>query len=153
QAVWRLARVFEARKLYQSARDAYLDLLARYPQAHVPAADSEGTVAQVVTAELARAPYPQLGGDRLQPAIPVPLVRRWHWEGPPNQEVRAISAGGIAPSLDAGRLFLVERDGLRLLDPATGSPRWFAEIGAPIVWAAYSADKIIVASQREIAAL
>ncbi len=106
-----------------------------------------------MTAELTRSPYSLLEGDRAQPVIPVPLFRRWHWQPPPNQEMRALSALGMAPSLDAGRLLIVEREGLRFLDPRTGSPRWFSELGAPILWAAYSADKIIVASAREIAAL
>src|SRR5262249_42763061 len=32
QALWCLARVYDARKLFVSARDSYLDLLARYPK-------------------------------------------------------------------------------------------------------------------------
>ncbi|MGO9915177.1 MAG: PQQ-binding-like beta-propeller repeat protein [Isosphaeraceae bacterium] len=153
RAGWRLARAYESRKLYLSARDTYLDLLARYPHERVPDTDSGQTVADLVTAELTRSPYSLLEGDRAQPVIPVPLFRRWHWQPPPNQEMRALSALGMAPSLDAGRLLIVEREGLRFLDPRTGSPRWFSELGAPILWAAYSADKIIVASAREIAAL
>jgi outer membrane protein assembly factor BamB len=153
RAIWRLARVYEARKLYLSARDTYADLLARYPQARVPDTDRGGPVADVVTALLARSPYSLLEGDRPQPLIPLPLFRRWHWQPPANQEMRAVCAEGIAPSLDASRLLLVEREGLRLLDPRTGSPRWFSEMGGPINWAAYSADKIIVASARAIAAL
>ena len=60
---------------------------------------------------------------------------------------------GVAPSLDAGRLFLVEKTGLRLLDPSTGSPRWSSELGAPAVWAGYLADKLIAATPRQIVAL
>jgi len=153
RAGWRLARAYESRKLFLSARNTYLDLLARYPQAHIPDSDNGRTVAEVVTAELARSPYSLLEGDRPQPLIPVPLFRRWQWQPPANQEVRALCALGIAPSPDASRLLLVEREGLRFLDPRTGSPRWFSETGGSIVWAAYSADKIIVASPQAIAAL
>jgi len=153
QAVWRLARSYESRKLYLAARDTYLDLLARYPRVRVPDAGAGRPVADLVAAELARSPYCVLEGDRPQPLIPLPLVRRWHWQPPANQEIRAVCAEGLAPSLDASQLLLVERKGLRLLDPRTGSPRWFSEIAGPIKWAAYAADKIIVASDRGVAAL
>ena len=64
-----------------------------------------------------------------------------------------IGAAGVAPSLDAGRLFMVEKTGLRLLDPSTGLPRWSADLGAPAVWAGYLADKLIAATARQIVAL
>ena len=32
RAIWSMARVYDARKLYVAARDAYLDLLARFPK-------------------------------------------------------------------------------------------------------------------------
>ena len=86
--------------------------------------------------------------------IPVPLFRRWHWQPPANQEMRAVCCRGQSPLrwMRAGCSWS-SGEGLRLLDPRTGSPRWFSEMGAPVVWAAYSADKMIVASPREIAAL
>jgi outer membrane protein assembly factor BamB len=64
-----------------------------------------------------------------------------------------ISAEGVAPSLDAGRLFLVEKTGLRLLDPANGLPRWSCELGEPAVWAGYLSDKLIAATRHQIVAL
>ena len=91
----------------------------------------EGTVAELVAAELARPLYAQLIADRPVPSTPVPLVRRWHWQAPSGQPLKVISADGVAPSLDAGRLFLVEKTGLRLLDPSSGLPRWSCELGAP----------------------
>jgi outer membrane protein assembly factor BamB len=151
-AIWRLAQVYEARKLYLSARDAYLDLLARYPHARVPETAGGKTVADLVPTELTRTPYSQLEGDRLAARLPVPLFRRWQWQPPLEQKMRAVSAFGVAPSLDASRLLVVEPEGLRLLDPRTGSPRWFSAMVLPVVWAAYSADKIIAASAREVAA-
>ena len=59
----------------------------------------------------------------------------------------------MLPSVDAGRVFLVEKTGLRLLDPDTGTPRWVSDLGGPAVWAGYLADKLIVATSRQIAAL
>ncbi len=55
QALWRLAHVYEARKLLLAARDSYLELAARFPNLKVQWLDSSATVAELVTAELARA--------------------------------------------------------------------------------------------------
>jgi cellulose synthase operon protein C len=153
QAIWRLARVYEMRKLFLSARDSYLELQARYPQVTLNETGGKRTVAELVAAELARPLYAQLIADRPLPPTPVPLLRRWYWPAPAGEPLRVIGASGVAPSLDAGRLFIVENTGLRLLDPATGLPRWSADLGAPAVWAGYLADKLIAATPRQIVAL
>jgi outer membrane protein assembly factor BamB/tetratricopeptide (TPR) repeat protein len=152
-AIWRLAHVYEARKLFLSARDSYLDLLARFPHVPLKGSDLSGTVAERVTAELARAPFAQFVGDRPVPGTPIPLARRWHWPGPSGEATRVITAVGVAPSLDAGRLFVVEKTGLRMIDPASGLPRWSADLGGPAVWAGYLSDKLIAATSRQIVAL
>ncbi len=109
RALWRLARVYEARQLYLGARDSYLDLQARYPKLRLKDGNRDGTVAELVSTELARAPYTPLVGDHPQPPIPLPLVRRWQWQAPARQTIRAISAEGVAPSLEAGRIFLIDQ--------------------------------------------
>jgi len=153
QAIWRLAHVYEARKLFVAARDSFLDLQSRFADVQLPGAGARGTVAELVAAELARSPYVHLVADRPVPPTPVPLVRRWHSQAPISQSLRVIGVEGVAPSPDAGRLYLVENTGLRMLDPASGLPRWSSELGAPAVWAGYLADKLIVATPRQIAAL
>ena len=153
QAIWRLAHVYETRKLFLSSRDGYLELQARFPNIKLQEPGAQGTVADLVAAELARPLYAQLIADRPVPSTPVPLVRRWHWPAPSVEPLRVISADGVAPSLDAGRLFLVEKTGLRLLDPSSGLPRWACELGAPAVWAGYLSDKLIAATARQIVAL
>ena len=44
QAIWRLAHVYETRKLFVSARDSYLELQARFPQVtfHEPGGEANG---------------------------------------------------------------------------------------------------------------
>jgi outer membrane protein assembly factor BamB/tetratricopeptide (TPR) repeat protein len=152
-AILRLAHTYEARRLFVAARDSYLELQARFPSVHLQGPGPSGTVAEIVASELARAPYPQLVADRPAPATPIPLMRRWHWQAPANQPARIISAHGVAPSLEAGRLFLLEKTGLRMLDPSTGMPRWSSELGATPIWAGYLADKLIVATSHQLAAL
>ena len=152
QAIWRLAHVYETRKLFLSARDSYLELQARFPHAMLKEPGGSGTVADLVAAELARPPYTQLIADRPLPPTPIPLLRRWYWQAPGGQTLQVSSAWESA-SLDAGSLFIVEKSGLRLLDPATGLPRWSAELGEPAIWAGYLADRLIAATPRQIVAL
>jgi outer membrane protein assembly factor BamB len=152
-AIWSLARVYDARKLYVSARDAYLDLLARYPNLQLLPVDPSATVAELVKARLSREPYIHLVADRPQPPIPQPLVRRWQWQAPDNRPIRAIGADGAVPTLDASHVVLGQRDHLRLLDPSDGRTRWSSPLGFHAVWAGYLADKLIAAGPNQIAAL
>jgi cellulose synthase operon protein C len=152
-ALWRLARVYESMKLVVAARDAYLDLQARFPSIHLEELDRNATVTELVAAELARAPYANLFADRPQPPTAVPMVRRWHLPAPAAQSLEVLTAVGVAPALDAGRMFLIDKTGLRLLDPLTGGVRWSSDLGARPVWAGYLADKLIAATPRQIIAL
>ena len=152
RAIWSMARVYDARKLYVAARDAYLNLLTRYPKVRLEPGKGP-TVAERVAEKLRAPPYSSLVADRPQPTIPVPLVRRWHSESPADKSVHAVGIGGIAPSLESGRIVLSRRDTVRLLDPSDGSERWTAEFGARAVWACYLADKLIVATPLQIVAL
>ena len=153
QAIWRLAHVYEARGLFVSARDSYLEMQARFPEVVLNEIRQFADSRRVGGGRARAARYVQLIADRPLPPTPVPLLRRWHWPGPGGQPLRVLGASGVAPSLDAGRLFVVEKSGLRLLDPGTGVPRWSAELGGPAVWAGYLADKLIAATARQIVAL
>src|SRR5262249_20925792 len=144
-ASWRLAHVYEARKLFLAARDGLLDLQARFPKLQLRDGDRTAPVAELVAAELARAPYAQLVADRPQPPLPLPRFRRWHWPAPANQPIRLVSAGGVTPSAEMGRIFLVDNGALRLIDPSSGLPRWSAELPSPAIWAGYLSDKLIAA--------
>jgi cellulose synthase operon protein C len=152
-ALWRLAHVYEARQLLISARDAYLELLARFPTKPLAQDGRRGKAGELAAAELARPLYASIVADRPEPPTPLPLFRRWHWQPRSNQPVRTLTACGVVPSLDSGRLFLIENNGLRLLDPLSGAPRWASDLGAPAVWAGYVSDKLIVATAHQIAAL
>jgi outer membrane protein assembly factor BamB len=153
RALWRLARVYEARQLLVSARDCYLDLLTRYPKQAMVHEGRSWSVGELAAAELGRPAYASIAADRPEPPTPLPLFRKWHWQPRESLPVKAIFACGVLPSADSGRVFLAEKTGLRLLDPETGAPRWVSELGAPPVWAGYLSDKLIVATSRQIAAL
>jgi cellulose synthase operon protein C len=152
-ALWQLAHVYDERKLFVAARDSYLDLQARFPGVRLPGKDGELTAGERVAAELARAPYAGLVADRPRPPTGVPMVRRWHLQVPLGQVGRVLSAEGVAPSLEVGKLLLVDKNGLRTLDPTTGLARWSAELGESAAWAGFLADKLIVASPHQIVAL
>src|SRR5262249_54798716 len=93
-AIWSLARVYDARKLFVSARDAYLELRARYPPVRLPQGEHDVAAAELATAELAREPYAHLVADRPQPPIRLPMIRRWHWQAPTDRTVRALGTAG-----------------------------------------------------------
>jgi cellulose synthase operon protein C len=152
-ASWHLAQVYEKRKLFLAARESLLELQARFPTIHLELENRVGTVAELVAAELARPRFTQLVAELPVPDMALPLVRRWHMQAPEGQSVRLISAGGVAPSSESGRVFLVEKGSLRFLDPSTGLPRWSSELGASPVWAGYLSDKLIVATPRQIVGL
>ncbi len=154
RAGWRLARTYEARKLYLSARDTYLDLLARFPHERVPDTDSGRTLADVVTAELARSPY-SLTGRRSSPASdsgaavpplalaasrqpgnPCPL-RPWRRPVAGREPAASWSSKTGCGCSTRGR---ARRD---------GRPSW----GFRYVWAGYSPTSSSWRSAREIVAL
>ena len=152
-ALWRLAHVYESRKLLVSARDSYLELLARFPKKELDDQGRKATVSELAAGELARPLYASFVAERARPPTPLPLFRRWHWQPRDGQPLKSLAAHGIAPSLDAGRVFLVEKTGIRLLEPLTGKALEPVDLGAPAVWAGYLSDKLIVATSRQIAAL
>ena len=134
-AIWRMAHVYEERKLLVAARDSYLDLQARFPDIHLNGSRDQPTFADLVGVELARPTYSHLIADRPVPSTPVPLVRRWQWLAPSSQSIRVIYADGVAPSSDAGRLFVVDKTALRLVDQLTGAVLDFrARAAAPMGW-------------------
>ena len=93
-AIWRLAHVYEARKLFVAARDSYLDLQARFPKVHLREADREATVAELVAAELA-APVRSAPGRWSPTAGPTPLGSPLALAGPPpSQHGPTIGAHG-----------------------------------------------------------
>ena len=153
QALWRLAHVYEARQLPVSARDSYLELLARFPKKELEDQGRRATVAELAGAQLSRPVFASIVAERAEPPTPVPLFRRWQWQPREGEPLKSIAASGVAPSLDCGRVFLVEKTGMRLLDPVSGAKRWSVDLGAPAIWAGYLADKLIVATARQVAAL
>jgi outer membrane protein assembly factor BamB/tetratricopeptide (TPR) repeat protein len=152
-ALWRLAHVYEARRLLVSARDSYLELLTRYPKRVLSEKGRQATAAELASAQLARPLYASIVAERSEPPTPLPLLRRWQWQPREGEPLKALAASGVAPSLDCGRVFLVEKTGMRLLDPLTGAKRWSVDLGAPAVWAGYLADKLIVATPHQVVAL
>jgi outer membrane protein assembly factor BamB/Flp pilus assembly protein TadD len=154
EALWRLARVYDARQLFVSARDAYLELQTQYPKVMIGPPGGQTAVATLVPLELAKAPYSQLVADRPRPPLPVPLVRRWSRPSSNGADtLRTLSLVGVAPSLDTGKICLLDQTGLQLIDPNTGAARWTASLGSPVIWSGYLADLLIAATPRQIVAL
>ena len=151
RAIWSMARVYDARKLYVAARDAYLDLLSRFPKVQLEPGTGP-TVAERVADKLSRPPFASLVADRPQPPIPLPMVRRWH-QVSADRAVLADGHRGGRPLAGVGRILLNRRDALKILNPSDGTTRWAAELEARAVWAGYLADKLIAATPRYVVAL
>src|SRR5262249_4595748 len=116
QALWRLAHVYETRQLLVSARDSYLELLERYPEKDIDVPGRRGSVLELAGSELSRPMFASIVAERAAPPSPLPLFRRWQWQGREGEPLKPMAAAGVAPSLDCGRVFLVEKSGMRLLD-------------------------------------
>ena len=143
------------RQLLVSARDSYLELLARFPKQSL----AEDQAASATRRRAGRRPsWRGRSTRRSSPTVPSRRLRcRFSGAGTGSRETASRSRRwpptGVAPSLDAGRVFLVEKTGLRLLDPDDRRAALVVRSGAPAVWAGYLSDKLIVATPRQIAAL
>ncbi len=151
QALWGLAHAYEAQRLWVPARDTYLEALWRFPDARLEEFGTEARVASLVNERLAQEPFDRMMSDRSEPIVPVPLVRRWSLsvEG----SIHPLSAEGVPPSAEASRIFLVQGNTLRPVDPATGAAPWRVDLGAPPAWVGYLADRIIAATETRLVAL
>lgn len=154
RTLWRLARVYEARGYLVSARDAYLQLRTRYPQARIEADEETGPAAELASAALGRSALADLAADLPRPPTPSPLTRRWTWRGADGEDsARPLTAVGTPPAADLSRAFLVDNASLTPLDPVTGAPLWTAELGERALWVGYLADKLVAATPRRVVAL
>lgn len=154
RALWRLARVYEARGYLVSARDAYLQLRARHPRVEIEAEGEVAPADELAAAALGRSALAELAVDLPRPPTPSPLTRRWTWRGDDGEDsARPLAAVGTPPGADLSRAFLVDNASLTPLDPATGSPLWRAELGERALWLGYLADKLVAATPQRVVAL
>ncbi len=151
EALWALARIYDARRLHVSARDAYLELATRYPGLHPKSGGA--SYADRVERVLATGPYPRLLSDRHRSPPSPPMFRRWHRSSSAERAIRALSTEGVVPSLDASRIVLSERETLRMIDASDGSTSWSARIGTSVTWAGYLVDRLIVGGPGQVVAL
>jgi outer membrane protein assembly factor BamB/tetratricopeptide (TPR) repeat protein len=153
RALWRLGHVYEAQNYLVSARDAYLQIQARYPRIKLQELGTDAPLGDRVSAELARGPLAQIASDRPRASVPLPLARRWHAPFQSGRNVRVLGAAGTPPGLQSSRAFAAEGASLTPLDPATGEPRWTVDLGLPAAWVGYLSDKVLAASAQRVVAL
>jgi outer membrane protein assembly factor BamB/tetratricopeptide (TPR) repeat protein len=151
RAIWGLAGAYEAQKLWVSARDAYLQAQKRFGDERISRAGGDRPIGALVADRLAREPFDRMAGDNAEPALPVPLRRRWErrW----SETSRPIGAEGIPPSAEAGRVFLVQGREIRPVDPTSGNSAWSRDLEGEPVWVGYLADRIIAATRTRLVAL
>ncbi|WP_422926064.1 PQQ-binding-like beta-propeller repeat protein [Singulisphaera sp. PoT] len=151
RALWGQAQAYEAQKLWVPAREAYLDVQARFGEVHLDDFPADARISSLVAERLGRAPFDQMLAERSEPKLPIPLVKRWGRTLP--HSVRPIAAAGSPPSNEGSRLFLARGSELSAVDPREGSSLWSKELRGTTTWVGYLADKIIAASENRIYAL
>ncbi|HEV3121214.1 MAG TPA: PQQ-binding-like beta-propeller repeat protein, partial [Isosphaeraceae bacterium] len=146
-----LAEAYEAQGLWVSAREAYAQVLNRFPDQRVGADGPEGLAGAIVARRLEREPFRRIAADRPDPNLPFPLERRWDKRF--ESKLRPIAAEGVPPSASAGRVFLAERTELKPVDPCTGQSAWNTDLGDEPIWVGYLADRVLAATASKLAAL
>jgi outer membrane protein assembly factor BamB/TolA-binding protein len=151
RALYGLARCFDSQKLWIPARDAYAEVLARYPDVRLDEDDAGTTLGSLAAGRLAREPFDRLAGDRTEAALPIPLAQRWHrgWPGP----VRPLAASGVPPSAETARIFVAEKSVLHAVEPESGAPPWAVDLGGPPIWVGYLADRVLAATETKLMAV
>ncbi len=153
RALWRLAHIYEAENYLVSARDAYLQVQARYPRIKLPELGTDVPLGDLASAVLARGPLAQIALDRPRATVPLPLARSWHLQSQAGPNKRVFAAVGTPPGLQSSRVFAALGPVLTPLDPATGEPRWKVDLGSPAAWVGYLSEKVVAASAQRIVGL
>jgi outer membrane protein assembly factor BamB/tetratricopeptide (TPR) repeat protein len=151
RALLGLARAYEEQHLWVPARDTYTQALARFGSVPLEELGPDTRLGSLISERLSSAPFNKMTGDRSEPRLPVPLVRRWG--RPLADSVHALPAAGVPPSTEASRFFLVEGTELRAIQPATGATAWSVDLEAVPTWVGYLADKIVAATDSRIVSL
>lgn len=138
-----LARHYEARKDWETARETWLRLEREAGALTVAALDAERPVRDLVGAELRKREYRAAGLPSL-PDLPVPLGRAWHV---PLDGEELLAGGADSLLLRRGE------DVLACRDAATGKARWSAAVGGPPRWAAARGDVVLAAGPRCVCGL
>lgn len=147
RALWGLARAFESQGLLVPARDAYARLRDRFADAKLDDRDLE-TLGARAARRLARPPFDRLPGDFADPDLPLPMVRTWSktW----SENARILAGEGDPPAPNAPRLFVVEQNLLRPIDPRSGESPWTADLGGTPIWVGLLGDRVIAATDSRL---
>ena len=154
RAFWRLAQVYLSQNYVVAARDTYVQLLTRYPDLRLEELGAEHSLADLVSAELARPPLAQVAAERPRPPIVWPLGRSWRFETVSHAPAgRLLLADGIPPAPESTRVFLAEKTTVSPVEPGQEEPRWSVHLGGPPTWVGYFADKLIAGTSHGLLAL
>ena len=149
RALLGLARASGAQGLLLPAREALARAQAKYGEIRLE--NEDATVGSVVAVMLGRPPFDKIAAGPIEPILPVPLRRVW--ERSFGARVRPITAEGVPPSPASPRLFLVEKDAFRPIDPLTGDSSWSADLGEEPTWIGYVGNRLIAASATRLVAV
>ena len=148
-----LAKMLEDQALWVSARDVYVQALTRFARVNVEdeKLGTESPLGPRVLRRLEQPPFDRMAGDRAEPVLVLPLVRRW--AKALDAPVRPISAEGVPPSPASSRIFLARGSDLLAVRAESGEIAWSVDLGGTPLWVAYLDDRVVVASESKIVAL
>lgn len=152
-ALVELARTYESRKFWASARETYALALRRFPKVEVED-DQDGKarpLGPLVSARLSRPPFNRMTGDRSEPTLPVPLARLWTKLF--DSKWRPIAAEGAPPSLESSSIFLARGTEVRPILADDGPSPWTADLGGTPLWVGYLDDRVLAASEDRLVAV
>lgn len=149
RALLGLGRAYESQGYWVPARDALGRAQARHGGLRLQPGGP--TVADLVAGRLSRAPFDQMTADLAEPPVEAPLERAWalRW----GVAVHPLAAEGVPPLPSVGRVFLVEGNNLRPIDPESGQYGWSADLGGEATWVGYLSDRVLAATERKLVAL
>ncbi|NUN49026.1 MAG: PQQ-binding-like beta-propeller repeat protein, partial [Candidatus Brocadiae bacterium] len=151
QAVAELAVSFEKRLMWGMSAVQLRRLRRSWPDRAVTMDGREAKAGAWAEARLAGEGYRSAGGAAGPPVLELPLVRRWAWNGPANQDATVLVPVGIRswktdllPVSSGPSVFAVETGSGRQLWKAAGPPAAY--------WAAWSAGLLVIAGDAELTA-
>jgi len=151
RALLGLAKAYEDQALWVSAREAYAQVLSRFPDQTLDGDGPAALAGRLAAERLEREPFRRMAADRSEPSLPFPLERRWDKRF--EAKLRPLAADGVPPSASAGRVFLAERTRLKPIDPRTGQSAWTADLGDEPIWVGFLADRVLAATPGKLLAL
>jgi outer membrane protein assembly factor BamB len=142
------AYCFEQLEAWRSAAARWQQLAADFPAMRIREKMRDDLVGEFVGKRLQQPAFHQPSGASGE--SPFPWVRSW--EHSLSSRGASFVPDGAPPSTATAGV-LVEQQGLTFLRSSDGSPRWQLTLSAPLIWASYFEELLLLGTGRELRAV